>query len=522
MDDLKEKYKNQDSDLLPNWNKPGVYSMGRDPLGMQAASVRLYTQLVPGITNVTNRIRYYSFYCWVVRQFEKLKHSDDEEKWKKFIRRAEAIYVLSCVTFSAEHSGGMAGSDWAREHTGSLSEVSFDFTKWTDSPGQSGQYLKAARGNFGQFYISSMIEVGMLVSTNSRIPLLSEDYGIPIAEAFEKGCPGSSKSLRDAITSGTINAEQAKLIALESNPGALKNSTEREYLKEFLLGLRQSDKSAYPRQASLWNCLNGLRLVGNRDIDAIRSLFYEQHFEDSKITSKHVENLNRWRAYQANELCHVALELILNDVSHEIDTHMGGVEPSIAVANVISRAFSKNDKHDSSLKMYADELKTSATLNQDCEAGTSIVRSLSDSQQRPNFEMVLEACNLICILFSRWKDSGEIFKALDPKANFNRSLAAVIQIMTRLEDRLTTEALSEVIRQFVISNHLHIAGNKLANSGTFTYRFLSEDGLLKDVRLTDYAFTTPRIFNLLWFAEDVGLIKNETLTPAGIEFLDAH
>ena len=268
--------------------------------------------------------------------------------------------------------------------------------------------------------------------------------------------------------------------------------------------------------------MTGLRIVGNRDISAIRSLFYEQQYEDSNIISKFVENLNMWRAYQANELCHVALELILNDVSHEIDSHMGGVDPSVAVANVISRAFSENDKHESSLRTYADELKTSSTLNQDCKAGSNIVQSLSDSQQRPNSEVVLEACNLICILFSRWKDSDEIFKALDPKANFNRSLAALIQVMSRLEDSLTIEVLSEVIRQFVISNHLHIAGNKLANSGTFTYRFLSEDGLLKDVRLTDYAFTTPRIFNLLKFAEDVGLIKDEKLTQAGIEFLDAH
>ena len=54
--------------LAPQWNTAGTYSMGRDPLGLQAASVRLYTDLVPGLTNVTNRIRYYSFYITI---FEK-------------------------------------------------------------------------------------------------------------------------------------------------------------------------------------------------------------------------------------------------------------------------------------------------------------------------------------------------------------------------------------------------------------------------------------------------------------------
>ena len=79
------------------------------------------------------------FYCWVIRQFEKLEHSENENKWQIFIRRAEAVYVLSCVTFADEFSGGMAGSDWARKHSASLTEAPFDFTKWTDSPGQDGQ-----------------------------------------------------------------------------------------------------------------------------------------------------------------------------------------------------------------------------------------------------------------------------------------------------------------------------------------------------------------------------------------------
>ena len=50
----------------PQWTERSAYSLGRDPLGMQATSVRIYRSLVPGLTNVTNRLRYYSFYCWAM------------------------------------------------------------------------------------------------------------------------------------------------------------------------------------------------------------------------------------------------------------------------------------------------------------------------------------------------------------------------------------------------------------------------------------------------------------------------
>jgi hypothetical protein len=43
---------------VPEWTQVRQKS-GLDPLGLQAASVRLYQALLPGISNVTLRTRYY-------------------------------------------------------------------------------------------------------------------------------------------------------------------------------------------------------------------------------------------------------------------------------------------------------------------------------------------------------------------------------------------------------------------------------------------------------------------------------
>ena len=52
------------------WVEPEKPIRGLDHLGVQAPSIALYTQLLPGITNVTNRARYYSFHPWLIRSFE--------------------------------------------------------------------------------------------------------------------------------------------------------------------------------------------------------------------------------------------------------------------------------------------------------------------------------------------------------------------------------------------------------------------------------------------------------------------
>lgn len=73
----------------------------------------MYRDLVPGLTNVTNRLRYYSFYCWVVWKYETTEHADDDKRWKIFIRRAEALFALSSQMHEPDGTGGVAGGDWA-------------------------------------------------------------------------------------------------------------------------------------------------------------------------------------------------------------------------------------------------------------------------------------------------------------------------------------------------------------------------------------------------------------------------
>ncbi len=62
---------NLDSYRAPYWAKSGNFVRGRDPLGVQNSSISVYATLLPGMTNLTLRLRYYGMYLWLLDEYGK-------------------------------------------------------------------------------------------------------------------------------------------------------------------------------------------------------------------------------------------------------------------------------------------------------------------------------------------------------------------------------------------------------------------------------------------------------------------
>jgi hypothetical protein len=58
-------------DIYTSWVKPPNAIGGLDHLAVQAPGISLYGKMLPGITNVTDRARHYSFYPWIVWALKK-------------------------------------------------------------------------------------------------------------------------------------------------------------------------------------------------------------------------------------------------------------------------------------------------------------------------------------------------------------------------------------------------------------------------------------------------------------------
>ncbi|MBQ5947316.1 hypothetical protein KBW98_07425, partial [Massilia sp. ST3] len=76
------------------WVKPPMSIGGLDHLGTQAPCVLIYSQLLPGITNVTDRARYYSLYPWIVWAFDQRYPKNDHLQFVEFFRRADCLFTL--------------------------------------------------------------------------------------------------------------------------------------------------------------------------------------------------------------------------------------------------------------------------------------------------------------------------------------------------------------------------------------------------------------------------------------------
>lgn len=112
MAQLEGETKSMPDDLnFPEWTDYKTKD-GLDPLGMQNSSVNLYQTLVQGIGNVTLRMRYYGLYAWLSWMYARHIGDTDPESWKRFIRRAEALYALIAQRRGGE--SGVAGIRWAR------------------------------------------------------------------------------------------------------------------------------------------------------------------------------------------------------------------------------------------------------------------------------------------------------------------------------------------------------------------------------------------------------------------------
>jgi hypothetical protein len=105
---------------LPEWTEYRKKN-GLDPLGMQKSSVTLYQTLVPGIGNVTLRMRYYGLYAWLSWVYAKRIGDTNPQSWQRTIRRAEALFALIAQRRGDE--GGVTGTDWARETLDNLEGV---------------------------------------------------------------------------------------------------------------------------------------------------------------------------------------------------------------------------------------------------------------------------------------------------------------------------------------------------------------------------------------------------------------
>ena len=182
------------SHIQTGWVKPPTEIGGLDHLGVQAPCIQIYGQLLPGITNVTDRARYYSFYTWLLKKFDDNGWRSQDEIIDK-LRKADCLFSLISIRHGllsdsySEHAGSAVGSNTLLPALESLGTdgllVLSDYTHREDE--KSGRYFKNSYGGLGQYYFGALWELRILAGDSVASARVIKEAGVPLATAVETG-----------------------------------------------------------------------------------------------------------------------------------------------------------------------------------------------------------------------------------------------------------------------------------------------------------------------------------------------
>ncbi|KKJ78002.1 hypothetical protein WH95_06250 [Kiloniella litopenaei] len=502
---------------------------GLDPLGMQNSSVSLYQTFLPGISNVTLRMRYYGLYAWLAQRYAKEVSDTDLQNWKRYVRRAEALYAL----VASHHTGetGIAGIEWA---TSALSEQQGDSIEFAEAaePGSENYYLKQVWGAFGAAYRSQLFEIGIFDSSHiHEIPLPSRPLGEGLAEAFADAAGPLADLYFNIVERGVATIAELDELAPLLPSVISPDSTEQKYYREILVTQKNAPTAgALSRKLSVQLILKVATLLGREPHpDEIRWVLYagcDQNGEPLVLNNPALEAQRlRWWVYQANDLCHVAHEVLLKFTLDILGDHRAGIGLANLVGQCTEKILDEFEDHPKSWDtlVSAIELENNAfdslKVGAEITLASNIIRAGRDDATVCTSETAAKALHLLAILHRRIRDTNtDLYESL---GGFNtdafRSLLSETRFLDSQKEEPFRKTIERIIEERIIRRHLWIALRKLRHQGDYTFLIEADNGRLRLREKDGPVFTNPRLGPAITFLKDVGMLGDDGLTSQGAE-----
>lgn len=498
----------------PQWTER-VDKRGLDPLGLQNSGVTLYQTLLPGISNVTPRLRYFGYYCWVSDTYAGRVGSTDPLVWRSWIRRSEALMAL--VSANAGNEGGVGGIDWANEELRRSQElIDFSQAASTDAP---RVYLRQAMGLFGGAYASQLLETGLF--SNSRehqIAMASSRSGRALAEAFRASIGPAEPLLIKAIETATITRSSLDDLRLVAPSQVPQESDEAALYEAMLLG---APTDANARDQSRRDSLRLAMVVANNlsrrpGADDVRWHLFSP---DAPVPNELADQRVVWEAYHAHDLFQVAAAGLFSWALTAMGQRQAG-ETFSELADVFQDALSRSERVSTSMTWRA--------LRDQSHAGDDEIRQWSQALTRastPSDELVELAILLIAALDSRISRRDDLAATVATRfstAPTVRSIRSELAWIERRGDVAVGDLMASYLIERVLRRHADVAMRKMRYQRDYTFHFESRDGRL--TRRLSYlpVLTSPRLGAALQVLQDLGLIDGQGATSRGVMTIRGH
>jgi hypothetical protein len=548
------------------WVKPPHQIGGLDHLGVQAPCIQVYSQLLPGITNVTDRARYYSFYPWLITRFER-EGWRSEEEILLMLRRAECLLTMISLQHehivqdgTDDHRAAMVGSDALykaidRLHLGERVKIS----DYSSLDAGSDRYFANPAGGLGQYYFGALKNLSLLSGDTVGGVEVVKETGAVLAEAVDQYVMGDQfiQVLTDDIVDEAIINELSSFC-----PCKVKQSSEEVKMltglmregwsalnTEVVASANELHASEFRSRTLAYMCIladSASAYNKSFNLDRFRGLIYTA-CDTSGNAVKAPDKLNNiidyWKVYQRNELLSVAMQGLFFAILRSAELSGKQVKDTKSLSNwfwnesvgkeVLSDFSEKSDLSTNWLLNVSNNLPTINNWNDEyheiqCMFRLSKFTTKQGASNSEVVQVVKDSIFIIAALLFRDENKVDYDNAHFPERYLEYYPVNLSSVRSDWEGVLSkmdiNTAFSSFTKDRCLDAHLRVAMRKLRQQGQNTFRFEPREIGLIIKSIPGAANTTPRFKQATRILLDLGLLVKDGLltkpSQSGYDFIE--
>lgn len=310
------------------WVKPPPQVGGLDHLAVQAPCINIYGRLLPGITNVTDRARYYSFYPWLIWAFDQAGFAKYDDGFIERFRRADCLFSLIAERHAVavggphdNHAAAIVGSNTLNAVASALDDESkITLSHYSLRNGAKARYFANRLGGLGQYYLGVLRELNVLDGDTHQGIKYTRQIGGEIATRVDAGV--NRKLFLKIVESGVVSRSDLDKLSAFCPCRLANNEAEQSILADlFFVRGPFHDPDALPRRRSLQSLLNLTALLSKEGLGASEEMFrgcaYSGHLPSGtrwEVAPNQIENQEKWAVYARNEILSIAVQGLFHAV----------------------------------------------------------------------------------------------------------------------------------------------------------------------------------------------------------------
>lgn len=488
------------------WAMNDGFKAGRDPMGVQNSSVTTYSCLLPGMTNLTGHIRYYSLYCWLLKEYDELEKNNQTKLHQyNFIRRAELVMAF---VMKDQNINSVVGAYYVSTHKDNIGNVGYyDIAEGADYENKD-RYWTFKSGAFGQYYLGSLIYYGLVKVEKNRFYL--RDNGKVLASSFVNSVDENIIELfLGCILDGNISEDKIIELLPIGLHQAVVDSEEWKSLNELLTQVDEGGSSL--RRQTVYLMLKDIK-------DGVPFSDYLKHRFESYCDDD-CEAAFGWYFYYLCEILHYIIETIFCFVLNEIDEQKN---PPVEV--LLEKSTKDVLSYLEGEQFYSDVAEWMFDCNEAIVCQFAEIRKSIKCAEYS--KAVALSLPLLLCLYNEYGKKKETIDDFEKKYDLKRQRG----ILSKGLDSYVKRYLSLTPREYILAlikqvmnEHTVVAVAKMGNSSIDLRKFLLENGHAVLVEQRYPNLTSPRIESLYNFLIDLGYIaKDNTLTTVAKHFIEEY